>query len=225
MNCKDIKAAIDSASRRNPVSSDTLAHLSGCPDCRHYSDQSNALLSLLAVQPRVRVPADFNFRLSARIARAEAQIRPTGPFSFLDNLFGKTFSIKQAAASLAALAVMAAGTTLYFQNSQQVTNNALVAHNTQAVQPASESVLPARLTSPAPTANLVARSQSRATTMKSPVLIQASTSVMADQSIANDKVSVYNSEKGHVSKLPKGGVYFGAESSDQMARPASFGSF
>lgn len=226
MNCKDIKAAIDSASRRNPVSNEAHAHLSECSDCRRYSDQSSALLALLTAQPRVQVPSDFNFRLSARIARAEAQPRHAGPFAFLENLFGQTFSIKQAATSLAALAVMAAGTTFYFQNSQQTPNNPLVANNTApVVQTANKSDLPLLPVNPAPAANLVARSQGRVAAMKSPVLIQASTSVVMDQPMASDKVSVYNSEKGHVSKLPKGGVYFGAESSDQMARPASFGSF
>ncbi|MGH9798860.1 MAG: hypothetical protein ACRD82_00705, partial [Blastocatellia bacterium] len=127
MNCKDTKAAIDLASRRNPIVGEAHAHLNGCPDCRSYSDQSSALLSLLIAQPRVQAPPDFNFHLSARIARAQAQ--PAGPFAFLENFFGQTFSLKQAAASLAALAVMAAGTTLYFQGNQQQSNSQIIASN------------------------------------------------------------------------------------------------
>lgn len=223
MNCKNIKAAIDSASRRHPINGEAHAHLSGCPDCRSYSDQSNALLALLTAQPRVQAPADFNFRLSARIARAEAQ--PTSPFAFLENLFGQTFSIKQAAASLAALAVMAAGTTLYFnQSSQQNSDNQMIASNiAPVVQTIAVPELPPSVS--APTVNLAAKSQGRVTAMKPAVLVQASTLAVLDQASANDKVSIYDSEKGHVSKVSKGGVVYGAESSALQARSASFGSF
>ena len=131
MNCKDVKASIDMASRRNPLEREAHAHLSGCQECRGYSDQSSALLGLLTAQPRVEAPADFDFRLRARIARAQAE--PASPFAFLENFFGQAFSLKQAAASLAALAVMAAGTTFYFTQSNQPTPNALViAYNVPA---------------------------------------------------------------------------------------------
>lgn len=128
MNCKDVKSSIDMASRRNPLDREAHAHMSGCPECRSYSDQSSALLSLLTAQPRVEAPADFDFRLRARIARAQAE--PASPFAFLENFFGQAFSMKQAAASLAALAVMAAGTTFYFTQSNQPTPNApVIAYN------------------------------------------------------------------------------------------------
>ena len=77
---------------------------------------------LLSAQPRVEAPADFDFRLRARIARAES--RPSvGPVAVLTNFFGMSFSIKQAAASLAALAVMAAVTTSYFTTGNQPISN------------------------------------------------------------------------------------------------------
>ncbi|MEK7832659.1 MAG: hypothetical protein AAB401_16320 [Acidobacteriota bacterium] len=224
MNCKDIKAAIDSASRRNPINGEAHSHLSGCPDCRGYSDQSNALLALLTAQPRVQAPADFNFRLSARIARAQAE--PASPFAFLENLFGQTFSIKQAAASLAALAVMATGTTLYFQSSQQVSNSPLIAGNiAPVVKTVAKPELPVLPSNPAPAVNLASRSQGRVAAIRPAVLTQASSPSVLAQVSTDNKVRVYNSEKGHVSEFSKGGVYYGAESSVQTARPASFGSF
>ena len=122
MNCKDTQTAIDSASRRNPISQPAAAHVAGCSDCSRYMDQSNALLALLGAQPRVEAPADFDFRLRARIARAESQ-SSVGPVAVLTNFFGMSFSIKQAAASLAALAVMAAVTTFYFTNGNQPMSN------------------------------------------------------------------------------------------------------
>ncbi|MBS1786635.1 MAG: hypothetical protein JST85_02880 [Acidobacteria bacterium] len=225
MNCKGIQAAIDSASSRNPISSEIKVHLNGCPDCRSYSDQTNSLLALLSVQPRVQAPADFDFRLRARIARAQAE--PASPFAFLENLFGRTFSLKQAAASLAALAVMAAGTTLYFNqsNSKQADNSSMIASNIPAVvQPAPKQVempvvslsqIPASQTS-APIIKSSAKPQMHIATMKPAVLAEVSNT---------DVIRVYNREKGHVSEFSKGGVYYGAESSAQLVRPASFGSF
>lgn len=222
MNCTGIKAVIDSASRRNPVSSEVKVHLSGCPDCRSYSDQANALLSLLSAQPRVEAPADFNFQLRARIARAQA--KPASPFGFLENLFGQTFSIKQAAASLAVLAVMAAGTTLYFnQSAPQTSGSQMLASNiTPVVQPAAETEPPVspRAVAPQTSAPIVVRaatkSQPRGLAMKPAALAQASN---------NEVFRVYNREKGHVSEISKSGYVIGAENSVSMARPVSFGSF
>jgi hypothetical protein len=220
MNCNGIKAVIDSASSRNPVNGEVKTHLSGCPDCRSYSDQTSALLSLLSAQPRVQAPADFNFQLRARIARAQA--KPASPFGFLENIFGQTFSIKQAAASLAALAVMAAGTTLYFnQSNPQTSNSPMIANNyaAPAVQVPAQIELPASSQTMAPrtsTPTLKVAAKLQPVAIKSAVLAQASN---------NDTIRVYNREKGHVSEFSKGGVYYGAESSAQMARPASFGSF
>ena len=224
MNCTGIKAVIDSASSRNPVSSEIDTHLSGCPDCRSYSDKTNALRTLLNAQPRVQAPADFNFQLRARIARAQA--KPASPFGFLENLFGQTFSIKQAAASLAALAVMAAGTTLYFtqQSSPQSSNSQIIATNmaaqvtTQVPAPIERSLMPQPLAPKAAvlTTKVAAKSQAQPVALKSAVLAQASN---------NDTIRVYNREKGHVSEFSKSGYVIGAENSVSMARPVSFGSF
>ena len=131
MNCKDVQTSIDTASRRNPMSNEAHGHLANCPDCHRYSDQSNALLALLTAQPRVEAPADFDFRLRARIAQAQA--KPASPFAFLENFFTQTFSLKHAAASLAALAVMAAGTTMYFTQSNQPVQNPTIAYNRPAM--------------------------------------------------------------------------------------------
>lgn len=220
MNCKDIKATIDSASRRNPISGEAHSHLSGCPDCRSYSDQSSALLSMLAAQPRVQAPADFDFRLRARIARAEAQ--PAGPFAVVENFFARAFSMKQAATSLAALAMMAAGTTLYFNQSGQpvVTSPMVASNNTQVVRTVQPEAL---VSTSAPMVRTAVKAQPSAASFKTVALVRASAET--DMPISNNKVRVYDSAKGHVSELATGGVVYGAENSAQLARPASFGSF
>ncbi len=113
MNCKEAKAAIDTTLRRSPQSDTVKSHLSGCPDCHRYSNETNALLSLLNAQPRVQAPADFDFRLRARIARAQSgESHSPG---FLGSLWAKTFSWGQATTAMAALALVAAFST-YFIN-------------------------------------------------------------------------------------------------------------
>jgi hypothetical protein len=116
MNCKEAKAAIDLQSRRAPSGDTIKPHLSGCPDCRHYADETNSLLSLLSAQPRVQAPADFDFRLRARIARAQAAERR--PFGFFEGLWTRTFSWGQAATALAALALVATFSTYYLNHNE-----------------------------------------------------------------------------------------------------------
>jgi hypothetical protein len=113
---------------------------------------------------------------------------------------------------------MAAGATLYFnQSNQPVSNSSIIAsNNAPIVRPAAQTELPESPSISIPAAKVVVRSQAHSAAIKPAVMVQASTS---------NKIRVYNSEKGHVSEFSKGGVYYGAESSAQMARPASFGSF
>src|SRR5262245_35618675 len=105
MNCKQTREAIDTASRRAPYGAAVSSHLSGCPDCGRYADETNSLLMLLSAQPRVQAPADFDFRLRARIARAQVeQASPAGLLERLwENFLAQTFSWGQAAAAMAAV--------------------------------------------------------------------------------------------------------------------------
>lgn len=204
MNCKDVKASIDTASRRNPIEREAHAHLADCPNCSSYSDQSSALMALLTAQPRVEAPADFDFRLRARIARAQAE--PTSPFAFLENFFGQTFSLKQAATSLAALAVMAAGTTLYFTQSNQPVPNMNIAYN----QPA------ATRTVEMPQAP----AQAQVATSVLPLRVERSSSVKAisvsskPMTVASNSELQFNSrEKGVLIAANNSSVVYGAEKS------------
>lgn len=226
MNCKDIQAAIDSASRRSPLSQLASAHLAGCPDCHRYSDQANSLLALLSAQPRVEAPADFEFRLRARIARAEA--KPTSPFAFVENFFGQVFSFKQAAASLAALAMMAAGTTLYVVNiGQPVMNKAVVARNEAPASPVrvETPVAPTAgnsVDSPKPMAVKYARV--KATTM--PATLSESpareVNIASNTTRKEDTIRLYNRERGQVIEAPVRTTVYGVESAVAMAKPAAY---
>jgi hypothetical protein len=115
MNCKQIREAIDAASRHNSYSGYVASHLSGCPDCHRYSDEAASLLRLLDAQPRVEAPPDFEFRLRARIANAQSApaIDPQG---FLGKIRPWTFSWGQTVAAAAALTLVITVSTLYINH-------------------------------------------------------------------------------------------------------------
>jgi hypothetical protein len=111
MNCKQIREEIDTASRHDPRGA-IRSHLNGCPDCRRYSDETMSLLGLLDAQPRVEAPADFEFRLRARLARAQAA--PESDLqSFLRKIRPETFSWGQMVAATATLALALTVSTFY----------------------------------------------------------------------------------------------------------------
>ncbi len=118
MNCKQIREAIDTATRREGYGDAVQAHLGLCTDCRRHAKEASALLSLLAVQPRVEAPADFDFRLRARIARAKAEQQKSS-VGLLERFWERSFSFGQAAAAMAAVAVAVTASTVYFKGSEQ----------------------------------------------------------------------------------------------------------
>lgn len=133
MNCKQTREAIDTASRRSPYGDIATSHLSGCPDCRRYADETDSLLMLLSAQPRVQAPADFDFRLRARIARAQAeQAVPAGLLERLwENFMAQTFSWGQAATATAAVALVITASTFYINrdNGAPMTANDIAVAN------------------------------------------------------------------------------------------------
>ncbi len=113
MTCKETTAAIDNKLRRSSFDDAVNTHLSGCPACRRHAGEMSSLLSLLSAQPRVQAPADFDFRLRARIARAKAE--QTNPAGLFENLWAKAFSWGQAATAMATIALVVAFSTFYFK--------------------------------------------------------------------------------------------------------------
>jgi len=115
MNCKQIREAIDADSGHNSYGDHVASHLSGCPDCHRYSDEAASLLRLLGAQPRVEAPPDFEFRLRARIANAQAA-PAIDPRSFLQRIRPWTFSWGQTVAAAAALTFVVTVSTLYINS-------------------------------------------------------------------------------------------------------------
>lgn len=112
MNCKQIREAIDTASRHNLHSGNVASHLNDCPDCHRYSNETTSLLGLLGAQSRVEAPPDFEFRLRARMARAQVETA-SDPQGFLRKIQLQIFSWGQMVAATAALALIVAVSTFY----------------------------------------------------------------------------------------------------------------
>jgi hypothetical protein len=112
INCKQFREEIDAASRHNMRSGAVRSHMDACPDCRRYSDETASLARLLSAQPRVEAPPDFEFRLRARMLRAQAS-PPIAPRGFLWKILPGTFSRGQAVAAVAALAMIVTVSVFY----------------------------------------------------------------------------------------------------------------
>ena len=68
MDCKNVQSAINTDLRRESANEQIQAHLSCCRDCHRYELDNRALLALLGAQPVIVAPADFDFKLRARLA-------------------------------------------------------------------------------------------------------------------------------------------------------------
>jgi hypothetical protein len=112
MNCKQIREEIDAASRHNMRSGAVKSHMDACPDCRRYSDETASLTRLLWAQPRVEAPPDFEFRLRARMLRAQTA-PPVAPRGFFWKILPGTFSWGQTVAAVAALTLVVTVSVFY----------------------------------------------------------------------------------------------------------------
>jgi hypothetical protein len=110
-NCREIRKAVDAASKRSELAPDVELHLVKCAECQAHATSNFQLLSLLIAQPRVEVPSDFDFRLRARIARARDEER--GWRGALAQFWSKSFSWSQAGAAAAVLAITALSVSYY----------------------------------------------------------------------------------------------------------------
>jgi hypothetical protein len=152
-SCRETKDAVDTASVRSGLSKGAEAHLSGCSDCRQYADSTFMLMGMLASQPRVEAPADFDFRLRARIARARDENR--GWRAALAEFWSRSFSWKEAAAAVAVLVAVASSTTLYVSRDRE-TQTPLVASSIPRVVSSPGSPVPVQKPDAPPSALITA---------------------------------------------------------------------
>jgi|GEM_PF-1301138 len=72
-DCQTWRHEIEEGTSGAPLPAGALAHLSGCAGCRAAREEGERLRSLLGGLGRVDAPADFEFRLRARMAREEVR--------------------------------------------------------------------------------------------------------------------------------------------------------
>jgi hypothetical protein len=113
MNCEKCKIEIEERDlRRERLSDAATAHVASCASCRVFGEERLALRRLIGGLEKVSAPADFDFRMRARIAaEPSTDAARAGWFNFLP---AAAFSWPLAACF--ALAISAA---LYFQQQRQ----------------------------------------------------------------------------------------------------------
>jgi hypothetical protein len=72
--CKTIRLAIDESVPARETVGEVAEHLNGCAECRSFEAERRALQNLIADLGTVSAPADFDFRLRARLAREKSAV-------------------------------------------------------------------------------------------------------------------------------------------------------
>jgi hypothetical protein len=84
-NCKTIRLEIEEAGLEEQLVKPTLSHLRDCEECRSFHDSRLKLRQIVASLETIEAPADFDFRLRARLAREDSRASrrfAMGGFSF-----------------------------------------------------------------------------------------------------------------------------------------------
>ena len=103
MDCQKVRRVIEATDRGDFLNVEAAEHIKGCSACEKLNEEHLKLRNITANLGTVEAPADFDFRLRARLARANAEdVRPG---------FGRlTFGLRSAA--LASLLVVFGGAML-----------------------------------------------------------------------------------------------------------------
>jgi hypothetical protein len=84
MNCQKFRTEIEELESGAGLTARAEAHAARCDSCRAFRAQGDAVRALVGGLARVEAPGDFDFRLRARIARAEgATARPASWHGFV----------------------------------------------------------------------------------------------------------------------------------------------
>jgi hypothetical protein len=108
MNCQNCKNEIEDRDlRRESLSSAAAAHMTACASCRVFAEDRLALRRLVGELEKVSAPADFDFRMRARMA-AERDAGASRPSWF-------NFSPAALSWPLAGCLALVVSASLYFQ--------------------------------------------------------------------------------------------------------------
>jgi hypothetical protein len=97
VDCHATRAVLDVAETNAQHSTEVVAHLKQCPPCQRHDYELTNLRNLLANQPKVTVPDNFNLKLRQRIAASKQKEQP---------VFGGWRFIWQTAGAFTALVVI-----------------------------------------------------------------------------------------------------------------------
>jgi hypothetical protein len=240
MNCQNVRLVIDTATRREMMSEPVNTHLSDCRDCRRHADETRALIALLSAQPKVQAPADFDFKLRARIAGAQAE--PRSPWGTLERFWTRSlsFSWGRAITATATLALVATFTAIHFNSSDQPAATALDSpavavsspSKSQDYQPtmtgiqSTVSAPQVALTAAKPaTVRLTARSNKISSALVKPAEAEAprqQINLAGNTAKNEDTWHAYNRERGQMVTAPARAVVIGAENSSTLAKATAF---
>ncbi|MFN7828508.1 MAG: hypothetical protein ACK5RR_11130 [Acidobacteriota bacterium] len=215
MNCQKTREAIDAGISKALLSS----HLGDCAACESYSNELSSLLSLLREQPRVEAPADFEFRLKARIARAQAdQATASALPAWATKLWSGSFSWVQATAATAAVALVVSVSTYQIYQNNQVAPAAtpeapfVALHQGQtAVDSPSTAVNSSLTVAPSVAREAVRPARLAASVAQSPVMEAATPGV--DPAAAGNSMNIFNGEQGRMISTSSQMMLIGAEGS------------
>jgi len=116
MNCKTCRAEIEDLKNYESLGEEAGGHLRVCAACRSFYDEQRALKDLLRELEVVSAPADFDFRLRARLAASK---RTEGR-----RFFGSGFSPGIISITLATCFAVATGIALYSRRESPVITSA-----------------------------------------------------------------------------------------------------
>jgi len=128
MNCQKCKIEIeDRDMRRESLSDAAEAHMSACANCRVFGEERLALRRLVGGLEKVSAPADFDFRMRARMAAERSVAAPRAAW----------FNFSPAALSwpLAGCLALVVSASLYFQPQRPDTTPTVPAEQARAATP------------------------------------------------------------------------------------------
>jgi len=129
INCGNIRREIESAGSAR-LSRDAISHLRDCAGCAEISRQQSNLHSLVSGLGTVEAPADFDFRLRARLVEVDQKRARSRSFT--------SFSLGFRSAAVAAMLLLTVAAVVLFNLKSRVDNSPV------AVQPAvSQPAMPA----------------------------------------------------------------------------------
>jgi hypothetical protein len=79
--CKDIRNEIDQTTFADQPTDRVREHLRACADCSRFEAEQKALQGMMASLGTISAPADFDFRLRARLAREKSAAGNGGGFA------------------------------------------------------------------------------------------------------------------------------------------------